>query len=207
MRKYFPIYEQAVSHIWLCNCSILNYFIYEENVIFFFISVRWKAAFSSKRHLCSPWLPVGLFLHTCTLKWQLSHLFTEVYSTCSDCFGFHWTYEKLFSSMVKKYRPRFFFCTVQNGKLSIILLVLSTTHLLETESYPVRVESYPVRVGMHWSWCTLDKIHNGARNIDFVFLRLSLFKYRSRFFSQLCMLAYLQVQEAISKKRERSVQK
>ncbi len=41
MRKYFPIYEdeEAVSHIWLCNCSILNFLIYEDNLIFFFISV------------------------------------------------------------------------------------------------------------------------------------------------------------------------
>ncbi len=39
MRNYFPIYEEAVSQIWLCNCSILNFLIYEENVIFFFISV------------------------------------------------------------------------------------------------------------------------------------------------------------------------
>ncbi len=39
MPKYFPIYEEAVSHIWLCNCSTLNFIIYEENLIFFFISV------------------------------------------------------------------------------------------------------------------------------------------------------------------------
>jgi hypothetical protein len=39
MCKYFPIYEEAVSHIWLCNCSTLNFLIYEENIIFFFISV------------------------------------------------------------------------------------------------------------------------------------------------------------------------
>ncbi len=39
MRKYFPIYEETVSHIWLCNCSVLNFLIYEENLIFFFISV------------------------------------------------------------------------------------------------------------------------------------------------------------------------
>ena len=32
MRKYFPIYEEAVSHI----CSILNFLLYEENLIFFF---------------------------------------------------------------------------------------------------------------------------------------------------------------------------
>ncbi len=42
MRKYLRIYDEAVSHIWLCNCSILNFLIYEENLIFFFISVwRW----------------------------------------------------------------------------------------------------------------------------------------------------------------------
>ncbi len=39
MRKYFPRYEEAVSHIWLWNCSILNFLINEENFIFFFISV------------------------------------------------------------------------------------------------------------------------------------------------------------------------
>ncbi len=33
MRKYFPIYEEAVCHIWLCNCSTLNFLIYEENLI------------------------------------------------------------------------------------------------------------------------------------------------------------------------------
>ena len=40
-RKYakITIYEEAVGHIWLCNCSILNFLIYEENLIFFFISV------------------------------------------------------------------------------------------------------------------------------------------------------------------------
>jgi hypothetical protein len=38
MRKYFPIYEEAVSYIyiWLSNCYILNFLIYEENLIFFF---------------------------------------------------------------------------------------------------------------------------------------------------------------------------
>jgi hypothetical protein len=40
MRKYLNIYEEAVGHILLCNCSILNFLIYEENLIFSFISVR-----------------------------------------------------------------------------------------------------------------------------------------------------------------------
>jgi hypothetical protein len=38
MRKYLTIYEEAVSHRCLCNCSILNfliYTVYEENFIFF----------------------------------------------------------------------------------------------------------------------------------------------------------------------------
>ncbi len=38
MRKYFP-YEEVVSHIWFCNWSILNFLIYEANLIFFFIRV------------------------------------------------------------------------------------------------------------------------------------------------------------------------
>ncbi len=39
MRKYFPIYEEAVSHIWLCNCSILNFLIYMRKIWFSFLSV------------------------------------------------------------------------------------------------------------------------------------------------------------------------
>ncbi len=38
-RKYLVIYEEAVSHILLCNCAIPNFLIYEENFLFFFISV------------------------------------------------------------------------------------------------------------------------------------------------------------------------
>ncbi len=30
MRKYLTVYEEAVSHIGLCNCSVLNFLIYEE---------------------------------------------------------------------------------------------------------------------------------------------------------------------------------
>ncbi len=49
-RKYFPIYEEAVCHIWLCNCSILNFLINEEKLIFFFISVAHRRQF-----FASPW--------------------------------------------------------------------------------------------------------------------------------------------------------
>ncbi len=38
MRKYFSIYEEAVSHIWLCNCSIMKFLKYGEDFLFFFIS-------------------------------------------------------------------------------------------------------------------------------------------------------------------------
>ncbi len=39
MRKFLDIYEEAVSYIWLCNCSLPNFLINEENFIFFFMSV------------------------------------------------------------------------------------------------------------------------------------------------------------------------
>jgi hypothetical protein len=37
--SYKVIYEEAVSHICLCNCSVLNFLVYEETLIFFSISV------------------------------------------------------------------------------------------------------------------------------------------------------------------------
>ncbi len=39
MSKYFPRYEEAVSHIWLCNCSILNSLYMRKFFSFFFISI------------------------------------------------------------------------------------------------------------------------------------------------------------------------
>ncbi len=38
MRKYLVIYGEAVSHIWLCSRSLLNFLTYEENILFFFNS-------------------------------------------------------------------------------------------------------------------------------------------------------------------------
>ncbi len=38
MCKYLTIYEEAVSPIWLCSQSLLNFLIYDEILIFFFIS-------------------------------------------------------------------------------------------------------------------------------------------------------------------------
>jgi hypothetical protein len=45
MRKYFPIYDEAVSHIYDFATAFLNFLIYEENLIFFFISVGHRALF------------------------------------------------------------------------------------------------------------------------------------------------------------------
>ncbi len=39
MGKHLTIDEEAVSHIWLCNRSNLNFLMYEEYLIFFFASV------------------------------------------------------------------------------------------------------------------------------------------------------------------------
>ncbi len=41
MRKYLIIYEEVVSHICLCNRTLLNFLIYEENFIFCSISVQY----------------------------------------------------------------------------------------------------------------------------------------------------------------------
>ncbi len=45
MRKFFPIYEEAVSHMTL-HPILLNFLIYEENFILFFISVIEQAVWS-----------------------------------------------------------------------------------------------------------------------------------------------------------------
>ncbi len=46
MRKYLTLYEETVSHIWLCNRFFLNFFICQENFIFFFISDISKKIFA-----------------------------------------------------------------------------------------------------------------------------------------------------------------
>ena len=50
MRKYFPIYEKAISHLLLCTCSILNFLIYSMRKIFilFFINVLERPKFMLK---------------------------------------------------------------------------------------------------------------------------------------------------------------
>ncbi len=59
-RKYLIIYDEAVSHIWvyeyksICNYSILNFLIYEENLNFFFIRVLSTDTvdLSTQQHTC-----------------------------------------------------------------------------------------------------------------------------------------------------------
>ncbi len=41
MRKYLVIFGEAVSHIWLCNRSRLNFLLDEENLISFCISAQY----------------------------------------------------------------------------------------------------------------------------------------------------------------------
>ncbi len=40
MRKYLVIYKEAVSHIWLYNCSLQDFLMNEENFVLFFIRAR-----------------------------------------------------------------------------------------------------------------------------------------------------------------------
>ncbi len=51
--EHFLIYYEALPHMWLCNCSTLNFLIYEENLIFFFISVTAYNIWSSMQYLVS----------------------------------------------------------------------------------------------------------------------------------------------------------
>ncbi len=43
---HFLIYEEALPHIWLCNCCTLNFLIYEENFLFFFIRMGATTTFN-----------------------------------------------------------------------------------------------------------------------------------------------------------------
>jgi hypothetical protein len=56
MRKYFPIYKEAISHILLCNCFTLNFPIYDENLIFFFVRVPVFLLFISPSSVQVPYM-------------------------------------------------------------------------------------------------------------------------------------------------------
>ncbi len=51
MRKYSVIHEEAVSHIWLCNRSLLDFLICEENFVFFFYQCTIKGFCFSGQYL------------------------------------------------------------------------------------------------------------------------------------------------------------
>ncbi len=52
MRKYLVIYKEAVSHKWLCNCSIPNFLIYElRKIASSFLSVQTARS----RKVCKCW--------------------------------------------------------------------------------------------------------------------------------------------------------
>jgi hypothetical protein len=55
---HFLRYQEALLHIWLCNCSTLNFPIYDENLIFFFIS----ATTSKKRSFYSVFAAMSINL-------------------------------------------------------------------------------------------------------------------------------------------------
>ncbi len=73
--KYLPKYEEAVSHIWLCNCSTLNFLIYEENFILFFISVR-RTVMGVEPKRKEPWVRLcfsfSLFYCAVSTEWFVS---------------------------------------------------------------------------------------------------------------------------------------
>ncbi len=95
MHKYLTIYEEFVSHIWLCNRSFLNFLIYEENLIFFFISAElflmqknYKelspvvySAFNVKitQPLWYTWIWIAHILHRCTLTVYFIFLYSFVF--------------------------------------------------------------------------------------------------------------------------------
>ncbi len=57
-------YEEDISHMWLCNCSILNFLMYEKNLIFYLISAvspkQLEHLYSTMRHHSNyVWLAVA----------------------------------------------------------------------------------------------------------------------------------------------------
>ncbi len=74
MRTYLVTYEEPVSHIWLCNCSLLYFLIYKENFVFFFISAPSKKLLISWHwpyncFACSPHTVLRLSSASTTSPW------------------------------------------------------------------------------------------------------------------------------------------
>ncbi len=82
MRKYFPYMriEEAVSHIWLCNCSTLNFLLYEENLIFFFISACSPSAQQPNKNVFSYFSSFKLIGNHCSSHANLSMKFEQKFT-------------------------------------------------------------------------------------------------------------------------------
>ncbi len=68
MRKYLVIYGVAVSQIWLCTRSFLNFLIYEENFVFFFISEEVWSLTVYVRQWCCWCVSRGFCIYACVCQ-------------------------------------------------------------------------------------------------------------------------------------------
>ncbi len=101
MRKFLVIYEEAVSHIWFCNSSLLDFLINEEILFYIFLSVQYNCLI---KPATSPrcWVCVCVFQRLIFSTFFNTNLWGCV-SCCCGCSGcsrgccHHWyilTYNK-----------------------------------------------------------------------------------------------------------------
>ncbi len=81
MRKYLVKYWEALGYIWLCNRSLLDFLIYEESFVFFFISVD----ASCNRGDGGKILSGPLSSRSASLYSKYTVLKQEVGGRCDDC--------------------------------------------------------------------------------------------------------------------------
>ncbi len=62
MRKYLVTYEEAVSHITMCNCSLMNFLIYEK--FFYFLSYQCAFGMAAAKKAC--WIFPNQVTHVTT---------------------------------------------------------------------------------------------------------------------------------------------
>ncbi len=92
MGKYLLIssYNRKPFPIWHCNCSTLNFLIYEENLIFFFISAKLNCIIAIIGYLGGPLPPyrlpleiINLGVHSLLKQFELKLAFKKECSTLS----------------------------------------------------------------------------------------------------------------------------
>ncbi len=88
---HFPIYEEALPHIWLCNCFTLNFLIYEDNFIFFFINVwkQWNPSYRGWKISCRWLLLKSLLGRT---RWFFSITVISTREAYLYLYSFSWIY-------------------------------------------------------------------------------------------------------------------